>query len=316
MPASNLGPAINTREDEVSPFIHVNGTTLFFASEGYPGFGGFDLYKAERTGTLWKMPENLGYPINTWQDQVSLFVSTDGKNGYYSFEGIDNEGIKRSELYGFQFPGEGVLNNKSLYLTGNIYDIETKEPLEANIELYDLATDDQIALFTSDPITGEYFSILNENEKIALYVERQGYLFESHFFNIDTDSSQNIRKDIYLKPIKKGSSVRLNNIFFEFNSATLTEDSKTELNQIVRFLNNNTGTKITIAGHTDDQGTDAYNQQLSEERARAVYDYLINQKISKELLTYVGHGESQPLAENNSEANRQLNRRIEFLIND
>ena len=307
--AINLGAGINTREDEVSPFIHVNGTSLFFASKGYPGFGGFDLYKSEKKNTLWTEPKNLGYPINTFEDQVSLFVSTNGKNGYYSFEANG-----KSELYGFEFPDGSILDHKSIYLTGTIYDDETKEPLEANIELYNLENDEQISLFTSDPVTGEYFSILNEDIKLALYVERQGYLFESQFFDINDDTGISIVKDIYLKPIKKGNSARLNNIFFEFNSATLTEDSKTELNQIIRFLNNNTGTKIMIAGHTDDQGTDQYNMILSEKRAKAVYDYLINQNINPDHLTFVGYGESKPLVDNDDEENRQANRRIEFLI--
>ncbi|NJN25033.1 MAG: OmpA family protein [Cyclobacteriaceae bacterium] len=311
--ATNLGPAINTREDEVSPFIHVNGSTLFFASKGYPGFGGFDLYKSDRVNTLWTTPQNLGYPINTHQDQVSLFVSTNGQNGYYAFEGIGSDGVKRSELYGFQFP-QSMLPRKSIYLTGHIYDSETKEPLEAQIELYNLANNEQIALFTSDPVSGEYFSILNEKEKIALYVEREGYLFESNFFEIDAFQNNSITRDVYLKPIRMGSSSRLNNLFFEFNSAALTNDSKTELSQLIRFLHKNKDTKIIIAGHTDDQGTETYNQQLSEKRAKAVFDYLINEHIDQDRLTYIGFGESKPIVPNETDENRQLNRRIEFLI--
>ncbi len=309
--AINLGAGINTREDEVSPFIHVNGTSLFFASKGYPGFGGFDLYKSEKKNTIWTEPKNLGYPINTFEDQVSLFVSTNGKNGYYSFEANG-----RSVLYGFEFPKGSILDQNSIYITGIVYDDETKEPLDANIELYNLENDEQISLFTSDPVTGEYFSILNEGIKIALYVERQGYLFESQLFEIDDKITNSIVKDIYLKPIKKGNSARLNNIFFEFNSANLTEDSKTELSQIIRFLSNNPDTKITIAGHTDDQGTEQYNMILSEKRAKAVYDYLINQDINPDYLTYVGYGESKPLVKNEDEESRQINRRIEFLIQE
>ena len=314
--AVNLGLGINTKGDEVSPFIHVNGTTLFFASKGYPGFGGFDLYKSELRSTLWSMPVNLGYPINTHEDQISLFVSTNGKNGYYSFERKGQNGINSSELYGFEFPDDGILDHKSIFITGHIYDDETKEPLEASIELFNLSTDEPLAIFTSDPVTGEYFSILNEDTKIALYVERQGYLFESHFFDVVAESGNSTEKDIYLKPIKKGNSSRLNNIFFEFNSANLSEDSKTELNQIVRFMSNNPGTKITIAGHTDDEGSIEYNKILSEKRAQAVYDYLINHDINPEHLTYVGYGESKPLVKNEDEKSRQINRRIEFLIVD
>ena len=182
--------------------------------------------------------------------------------------------------------------------------------------MINLDTEAQIAVFESDPVTGEYYSILNESTRLALYVERQGYLFESYFFEISKEEKNSISKDIYLKPIKKGNSVRLNNIFFEFNSATLTDDSKTELNKVLKFLNNNPNVKILIAGHTDDQGADGYNLVLSEKRARAVYDFLIIHGINQDELTYVGYGESKPLVDNQSEENRQINRRIEFLVNE
>lgn len=314
--AVNLGHVINTREDEVSPFIHVNGVSLFFASQGFPGFGGYDIYKSEQIELIWSTPENLGYPINTHEDQVSLFVSTDGKSGYYSFEKKGRGDQNQSYLYGFVFPDEGILTRRSIYLTGNIYDFETKEPLEAAIELYDLAIDKQIAIFSSDPVTGEYYSILNEESKIALYVDREGYLFESQSFEIDVKNTSSIQKDVYLKPIKKGGSVRLNNVFFEFNSASLTVDSKTELDIVVRFLMNNPDTKINISGHTDYQGTEAYNMVLSEKRAKAVYDYLINKQINPDNLTFKGYGESRPIASTNDENEDLLNRRIEFEISN
>ena len=314
--AVNLGKVINSSEDEVSPFIHVNGTSLFFASKGFPGFGGFDLYKSELHYTSWSEPENLGYPINTHEDQVSLFVSTNGKNGYYSYEQRGQEGLNQSLLYGFEFPEHGILEHRSIYLTGNIYDDETRGPLEAKIELYKLGNDEPIAIFTSDAVTGEYLSILNENTKIALYIECEGYLFESQSFDVDIETSNSIKRDIYLKPIKMGNSVRLNNIFFEFNSASLTQDSKTELNKIVKFLMNNPTIKINISGHTDDQGAEAYNMDLSEKRAKAVYDFLINQNINPKILTFKGYGESKPLTDNVDEESKKMNRRIEFSISE
>jgi OmpA-OmpF porin, OOP family len=278
--AINPGSPINSAEDEVSPFIHVNGTTLFFASTGFPGFGGFDLYKSELKDSVWSEPVNLGYPLNTHEDQVSLFVSTNGKRGYYSYERIKTTGQKESLLYYFNFPSEGILDYKSIYLTGHVYDIETSEPLGATIELYPLGESEPLSIFNSDPETGEYFSILSENTKIALYVERQGYLFESQTFEINAELGDQIRKDIYLLPIKPGNLVRLNNIFFELNSASLTEESITELLKISRFLAENPGVKIKIAGHTDDLGSDDYNLQLSERRAKAVYDFMISQDIN------------------------------------
>lgn len=312
--AVNLGRPVNSPEDEVSPFIHVNGNTLFFASTGFPGFGGYDLYKSEWLDSMWSEPENLGYPLNTHEDQVSLFVSTNGKNGYYSYERTNDAGQKESLLYHFSFPLGGILDYKSIYLTGHVYDIETREPLGATIELYKLGEEDPLSIFDSDSETGEYFSILNENTKIALYIERSGYLFESQTFEITAESGNQIRKDIYLQPIREGNLVRLNNIFFELNSASLTEESKTELLKIARFLAENPGVKIKIAGHTDDLGSDDYNLQLSERRARAVYDFLINQGINPDFLTYMGYGETKPLEENIDERSRSMNRRIEFSI--
>ena len=314
--AVNLGPTINTVEDEVSPFMHVNGTTLFFASKGFPGFGGFDLYKSDLIDTIWQEPENLGYPLNTYEDQVSLFVSTDGKRGYYSFERKWQTEENQSFLYEFEFPDDGILENRSIYLTGNIYDEETRKPLGANIELYNLGEENPISLFTSDPETGKYFSILNEKGNIILYIDRQGYLFQSETFEVDVNKSNSITKDIYLKPIKKGTTVRLNNIFFEFNSAKLTEESKTELNKVIGFLKDNPRTRITISGHTDDQGTDEYNMKLSEQRAKAVFNFLIDNGIPGENLTSVGFGESRPLISKTDEESRKLNRRIEFSIDE
>ena len=195
-PAQNLGYPVNSAEEEVSPFIHVNGTTLFFASTGFPGFGGYDLYMSELKDSVWSEPVNLGYPLNTHEDQVSLFVSTNGKTGYYSYERINKANVKESLLFNFAFPDEGILENKSIYLTGNVYDEETKEPLEAKIEVYNIGYDTPIAIFNSDPVTGKYFSILNENSRIALYIESLGYLFESQTFDVQPTSGNEIHRDI------------------------------------------------------------------------------------------------------------------------
>lgn len=314
--AVNLGNRINTKEDEVSPFIHVNGTSLFFASKGYPGFGGFDIYKSELSDTVWQVPQNLGYPLNTYEDQVSLFVSTNGKNGYYSFERKWQTEENQSFLYTFEFPQKGILEHRSIYLTGNIYDEETNEPLEATIELYTLGSEKPISIFTSDPVSGKYFTVLNEGSEIALYVDSRGYLFQSKSFAIDLESGSSISQDIYLKPIKKGNSMLLDNIFFEFNSADLTNDSKTELNKIVGFLTENSALKITISGHTDDLGEIAYNLVLSEKRAKVVHDYLVKSGINPANLTFIGYGETKPLSVGTDEESRKMNRRIEFLIDE
>ncbi len=312
--ARNMGTSINTSEEEVSPFIHVNGTTLFFASTGYPGFGGYDLYKSEKTDTTWSIPVNLGYPLNTNEDQVSLFVSANGKNGYYSYEKAEGGERRISLLYTFEFPGDGILENKSIFITGNIYDANTMKPLKADIELFLLGENAPASVFTSDLITGEYFTILNENNRFALYINCTGYLFESEAFDLSADQKVAIRHDFYLKPITIGTSVRLNNLFFDVNSAEISPESKTELNKVVRFLDDNPGVRISIAGHTDDQGTEQYNQQLSQNRARAVYEFLIKEGINAQTLTFAGYGESKPIVSKTDEESRRLNRRIEFTV--
>ncbi len=312
--ARNLGTSINTSEEEVSPFIHVNGSTLFFASTGYPGFGGYDLYKSEKADTTWSTPVNLGYPLNTFEDQVSLFISVNGKNGYYSFEKAEGGERRESLLYSFEFPGEGILENKSIFITGNIYDANSKKPLKAEIELFILGENVPASIFASDSITGEYLTILNENSRIALYINCPGYLFESETFDLSNGEKLAVRHDFYLKPINIGNSVRLNNLFFDVNSADLSPESKTELNKVVRFLNDNPGVRISIAGHTDDQGTEQYNQQLSQSRAQAVYDYLVKEGINPQTLTFAGYGESKPIVRKTDEESRRLNRRIEFMV--
>lgn len=312
--AVNLGSVINTAEDEVSPFIHVNGITLFYASNGLPGFGGYDLYKSEWRDSVWSEPTNLGYPLNTHEDQVSLFVSTNGKNGYYSYERVLPSGQKESLLYQFEFPESGILENRTVYLTGYILDKETKEPLSANIELYELGDDAPFSIFDSDPVSGKYYSILSENLNLSIYIDAPGYLFENQIFDISEAFGDEIRKDIYLTPIRAGGNVRLNNIFFEFNSASLTDASKTELMKVDDFLNDNPTVRIKIEGHTDDQGSEAYNLALSEKRARAVYDFLINLGHKPASLSYVGFGESRPIVQNTDETSRSINRRIEFSI--
>ncbi|MCC5931069.1 MAG: OmpA family protein [Cyclobacteriaceae bacterium] len=314
-PARNLGPEINTPEDEVSPYIHVNGFTLFFASKGHPGMGGFDLYSAERKNTGWSKPVNLGYPINTHDDQVSLFVSTDGKRGYYSYETASGARNNRSLLYMFEFPPEAQIARRSNYLKGNVYDADDRTPLKASVELIDLETDTLVSRFITDASTGGFFTILTEGKKYALFVESKGYLYESRSFDLESVAPEEpVIEDFYLRPVKTGSITKLSNVFFETNQYQLTSDSRTELDKVVRFLKENQTVNIEISGHTDDVGQDAFNRELSEKRALSVRNYLIENEIDKNRIRSKGYGKSRPLAPNTSEENRALNRRIEFEI--
>jgi len=323
----NLGPTINTQGDDLSPFIHVNGQSLYFSSEGHPGVGRFDLFLSEQSGAVWSRPKNLGYPINTVDDQVSLVITSDGLTAYYSHEEIKypanhspDQGSRQggeflSTLYSFQVPEEIRVQNKSNFLTGRVLDIETNQPLSAEIEMFDINDASLNYKVVSDKVDGKYFVVLTEGKEYSIYVNKKGYMFENLTFNyIEKKSRDPEVLDIYLKPIKAGATSVLRNIFFDVDQYVLMEKSKTELFEIIKFLKDNTEIKLEIEGHTDNTGSKAHNMQLSENRAKSVNDFLVKSGIPKERLQYKGYGDSKPKVGNDTETNRQQNRRIEFRI--
>ena len=316
--AINLGKTVNTPRDEVSPFIHVNGQTLYFASDGLPGFGKFDLYMSEKQGKDWTQPENLGYPINTKEDQASLFITADGRDAYYSFEERQGERYVKSIIYTFEIPEAIRVRNRSSFVEGIVYDASTKKPIKAQIELIDLAGQAKISDVTSDPKNGEYLMVLTEGADYALYADKEGYLFQSLTFNYTEEADRKIQEpvhiDIYLQPITKGKETVLNNIFFDTDKYEIKEISKPELNKIATFLEENPEINISINGHTDNQGAEAYNKELSSKRAKAVYEYLVKSGINQERLKYQGFGQSKPIATNDTQEGRQKNRRIAFEV--
>ncbi len=311
----NLGTPINTEEDEVSPFIHANGQTLYFSSDGHPGFGSFDLYVTEMEQNAWQEPKNLGYPLNTFEEQVSLFVTADGKKGYYSNENPANKVGPISEIYEFEMPEEIQVKNKTNFVKGRIIDNETREYLQAKVDLINLDGNKLISTITSDNVSGEYLMVITEGSEYALYVNKKGYVFKSMRFDyLDQTDQESIVIDIYLDPIKSGSLTVLNNIFFDFDKYDLKEKSYPEMDKILVFLEENAEVNIGIAGHTDNEGNAAYNKELSLNRAKSVYQYLIDKGVATERLRYRGYGQEQPIAPNDSEENKQKNRRIEFVI--
>ncbi len=314
--AQNLGPSINTARDEVSPFIHVNGQTLYFASDGFPGFGSFDLYVAEKKEQEWSTPKNLGYPINNCQDQSGLFITANGQDAYYSQEEQRNGEYVSSQIYTFVIPEVIRVSHRSSYVKGHVFDAVTKDPLQAKVELVDLQKQSRISKVTSDPKTGEYMMVLTEGADYGLYVDREGYLFQSLTFAEKKQEkiNQPVTIDIYLEPILKGKETVLNNIFFDTDQYKIKEISKPELDKVIDFLQKNPTIRIAINGHTDNVGTPAYNQTLSTNRAKAVYEYLMGSGIEGERLEYKGYGQTKPVADNDTEEGRQKNRRIAFEI--
>lgn len=308
----NLGPAVNTRFDEISPFIHANGRSLYFASNGRPGFGGYDLYSTTRLDSLWKAPENLGAPVNNHEDQFSLFISADGLTGYYSHE--EDRDQHSGRLYTFRVPEPLRLRETSSSVRGIISDRNTGRPVKARVELADLATRELVSLSSSDSINGQYLIVLNKGADYGLFISAPGYLFQSLNFSHAGAASRPVVIDIALDPVKAGAAVVLENIFFDYDSYALKAESYSELDKAVRFLRDNPTLKIEVSGHTDNIGAEARNKTLSLNRANSVVTYIRNKGVAGSRLKVTGAGSSRPIAPNDTEENRARNRRIEFVV--
>lgn len=314
--ARNLGKPVNTVYDEISPFIHANNRVLYFASNGLVGFGGYDIYFSQRdSSSAWGNPRNLGSPINNHEDQFSLFITADGEKGYYSHEQVEDAGYTVSHIYEIQIPEENRIQYRSNYVKGFVRDKETRKPLGATIELINLETNETESLVTSDSVSGAYLIILTQGAEYALFVNKSAYLFKSLNFNYSAVKDyEPIHLDIDLEKAEDGTTAILQNIFFDVDKFDLKEKSIAELKKILRFLTDNPTVKVEISGHTDNVGSDAYNLQLSEKRARSVSNFLMANGVEASRLKTRGFGSGQPIAENSTEEGRQKNRRIEFKI--
>ncbi len=309
--AVNVGAPINTPFNEIAPYIHVNNQNLYFASNGLPGFGSYDIYVAEKKGDTWQAPENMGAPLNDFEDQYSFTVTSNGKVAYYSKE----EGRDHSKIFTTPIPERFQISRKGNVVSGRVTDAVTKKPLKAKIELKELSSNITITHVLSDSITGSYLIVVPGKSEYALFVNEPGYLFQSRNFNYsDIDLTQAIRVDLELFPAGQNSAIVLENIFFETNQFELLNKSSSELDHLVAYLLENPAINIEISGHTDNEGTDSYNQQLSMKRAHSVGTYLKNRGIHPDRVVERGYGSKKPLYPNDSEANRQKNRRIQLKI--
>lgn len=309
---TNLGNTINTPFDESSPFIHADNKTLYFASNGWPGFGQADLYLSRLTPTgTWSLPVNLGAPINNHLQQNSVQITIDGNIGFLSSQ----DSSKQLDIYTFAVPNT-LKPNPIAYILGNIYDRESKLPLIADIIITNTATQEIIYRDQSYYDDGKFLATLPVGANYALHIQKEGYLFHSEQYNLEQGEVQNkeFYKEILLQPIKKGESLQMNNIYFETDKYELLPESYAELHILVNFLKTNPTTRIEISGHTDNTGTSTKNQLLSENRAKAVQNYLIGKDIAPKRLISVGYGDHKPLAVNKTTAGRQLNRRTEVQI--
>lgn len=310
--ATNLGAPVNTIEDDLSPFIHANGKTLFFASEGHVGMGGLDLYFTENQEDKWKYPENLGYPLNTFEDQVALFITSDGKKAYYSLERDQEDKYRRAKIVEIEVPASLQAKFKATsFLKGIVYDAQTKQKLQADIELIALKNNELVGKISSDAQTGTYTSVLTSGGEYAVFVSKKGYFFKSLNFDFSDKIGLDKIVDIPLEPIKKEAKEILNNIFFDTAKWDLKSESTIELDKLVALLKVNPDLPIEISGHTDDMGKDGDNVILSQKRAKSVVDYLAKKGVNVLKIKAEGYGKVRPFLPNSSDENRKLNRRIE-----
>ncbi len=317
----NLGPAVNTTQDELGPFIHADGETLYFVSSGHPGMGGNDLFKTEYLGdNAWDNPQNLGYPINTTGDESTLIVSLNGKLGYFASN--FSKSMRTTDIYEFELP-ESIRPKPVTYLKAKVIDAITKVPLSAAAELYEVATG-AVRYGNNADEEGLFLVSLPAGQRYGLNVAMENYLFHSEQFDLVAATSFDQPYDllIELQPIlpvavskeDQPKPIILKNIFFETASASLLPVSTKELQRLYQLLIDNPSMKIQINGHTDDVGNDEDNLALSRDRAKAVFNYLIQEGISETRLSFKGYGETTPIENNDSPQGRQANRRTEFVV--
>ncbi|RSK45899.1 OmpA family protein [Hymenobacter perfusus] len=340
--AVNLGSVINTQYGEEGVFLHPDGKTMYFSSEGHNSMGGYDIFKSVFENGKWSPPENLGWPINTPDDDVFFVISASGRHGYYS--SFRDDGLGSKDIYQITFlgpekppvlsqedqllasrvqpvketllaPPVAIVAAQVTILKGIVTDEASKQPIEATIDVVDNSLNQTIASFQSNEQSGRYLVSLPSGVNYGIVVRKDGYLFHSENFDLPAKAAYSeVVKDIALKKLDVGVKVVLNNIFFDFDKATLRKESTNELERLQKLLVETPALRLEISGHTDNVGKAEYNKDLSQRRAKAVVDYLVAKGIDKGRLTFAGYGDTQPVASNASKAGRQLNRRTEFKV--
>jgi len=320
--AKNLGAIVNSTEDEDGAFLHPDGKSLYFSSKGHITMGGYDILKTENKRGRWSKPKNLGYPINSAEDDVCFVLTASGDYGYYT--SIKATGHGKRDIYRIAFIDE--LNKPKLtLLKGVIADRKTKELLMASIEIYDNNENKLIGVFESNSTTGKYMVSLPAGRNYGISVKKEGYLFYSENFNIpDTAAFQEIKKDVNLDMLEVGKKVVLKNIFYDYNKSNLNASSFNELNKVIELLENNNKMKIELSAHTDSRGSETYNNKLSQARAQSCVNYLLSKGLNPKRLVAKGYGEKQLIitdaeieklsTEEAKESGHQKNRRTEFII--
>ncbi len=315
--AIELGAPINVNEGkwgQHNPFLASDDVTLYFASERNGGYGSLDIYMSKRlddTWLNWSEPVNMGPLINTDKFESYYSISAKGDYAYLvsSMQGSGNDDIYRIKL------SDGFRPNAVVLISGRVYNPENKMPVEAEIHYYSLPDGKEAGVAKSNYGNGFYRIVLPYGKQYSFMANASGYYSISNYLDLSViNEYKEMTTDIEMKPIQVGESIRLNNIFFDFNQATLKPESYQELDRMVKFMSESPAMEIELSGHTDNVGSDEYNLTLSQQRANAVTDYLISKGINSGRITAKGYGKSVPVSSNDTEEGRTLNRRVEFKI--
>jgi len=308
----NLGEPVNTAGNEKSPFIHTDSQTLYFSSDGHKGVGGYDIFYARQDPNgQWETPINIGYPINSFSDDLGFFVSTDGHYGYYASNRFDEN--NKWNLYSFPLY-EKARPKKVLFIKGQIEEEDDQQPVVARIQLKNMRTK-SITEIPVDSATGKYVAAILFKDDQVLTVKKEGFVYSSRYLSKeDTTLVEPKKVDIVVKKIEVGESYKIDDIHFATNSAILSKDAQKIIDEFFEFLYENPKIAVEIQGHTDNVGNDQVNLVLSEKRAKAVYDYLIEKGIPMSRMKFHGYGETKPIADNSTIKGRSLNRRTVFVI--
>ena len=309
----NMGMDVNTAEDESAPFIASDGKTMYFSTKGWAGFGDNDIFVSRRlddTWTHWSAPENLGPNINTsgWDGYFCLSA----KGDYAYFSSRENS-LGQEDIFRLKVP-ESVKPQTVIQVTGTVLNVADNKPIAAKINVQSLEDSDTICV-NYDPQTGEYKLMLPTKRSYSISASKKGFMAVSERMDIEDEKNyREVKKNLYMLPIESGQKMTLNSVYFEQSKFDLLPNSFNELNQIVTTMKENPSMEILLEGHTDNQGDWNANLLLSKQRVEEVQKYLVRQGISKSRIQIQGFGSTRPLASNNSEEKRKLNRRVEFTI--
>ena len=310
----NLGKTINTPGADFAPFLAADGKTLYFASEGHAGLGGSDIFYSRRldeTWTNWSQPVNLGPKVNskTWDAYYS--VSAKGDYAYFVSK---NESNGSKDLYRIRLP-EKIKPDAVVLVKGKVLNASTNQPLSASVVFKPTYTSIEHGLARSDPQNGSYKIVLPKGESYDYQARVEGYLSLSKSIDLTNANTYNeLEEDLYLVPLTAGQKIPLHNIFFVRSQAELLSQSHYELDKLVSILKEYPSLKIELGGHTDNLGQSSLNFDLSLRRVDTVKEYLVSKGIAPERLHTKGYGDTQPIARNDRELSRRLNRRVEFTI--